>query len=100
MESGGGPGRIAFGLEVHLRAVWWMVAANLACAVIGPWSTELFIEIYSWWWQPPLCILAAIWVGWKWPAQALADARAVAPRWIGEIQSRVGIDAASTVAAT
>ncbi len=99
-NSPASPGRIDFGLEVHRRTVMWMVATNLACAVIGPWSTELFIEIYSWWWQPPLCVLAALWVGWKWPVQALADAREIAPRWIDEIRSRVGVEAASTTAAT
>gem|GEM_PF-5036703 len=72
--------------------------ANLACAVVGPWSTELFFEMYSWYWQPPLCVLAATWIWWRWPTQALADARTMAPKWIAEIRNRVVGEALSTAA--
>jgi hypothetical protein len=92
------PARITFGLAVHQRPVLWIVLLNLAAAIVGPWSTELFIEIYSWYWQPPLCILAALWIWWRWPRQALADAQSIAPHWIGEIRSRVTAEPASTSA--
>lgn len=85
-----GSSRIVFDLRVHRRMIWWMVALNLACAVVGPWSTErFFIPMYSWWWQPPLCVLGALWVWWKWPGKSHADAMNVAPRWIEQIRTRL-----------
>ena len=95
--SAGGPSRIVFDLQVHRRMIWWMVVINLACAVVGPGSTErFFFPMYSWWGQPPLCVLGAVWVWWRWPGRALADARAVAPKWIEQIRSRVVAEPNST----
>lgn len=95
--SAGRSSRIVFHLQVHRRMIWWMVTLNLVCAVVGPWSTEkFFVPMYSWWWQPPLCVLGAAWVWWKWPGQALADARTVAPKWIAQIRSRVESEPIST----
>lgn len=92
--------RITFDLEVHRKSVRWMAVLNLVCAVVGPWSTELFFEMYSWYWQPPLCILAAAWVWWHWPNKALSDAWSLAPKWISEIRSRLQDEAALTAAVT
>lgn len=97
-DRGEGGRRVTFDLQVHRRPIWWIVAANVAFMAIGPWSTELFISIYSWYWQPPLCLLAAVWIAWRWPRQSLADARSLAPRWLAEIRSRLGIADASTAA--
>ena len=97
-ESPDAAGRISFELVVRLQPVVWMVVLNLAFAIIGPWSTELFIEVYSWFWQPPLCLLAALWIGWRWPHKAVADAREIAPRWIEEIQNRLEGENGSTAA--
>lgn len=91
-------GRISFELSVHRRPVALIVLLNLAFVFIGPWSTEIFFEIYSWYWQPPLCVLAALWVGLRWPGKALADARSIAPRWIEEIQKRLESENGSTEA--
>lgn len=95
--SASGSSRIVFDLQVHRRMIWWMVAVNLACAVVGPWSTErFFFPMYSWYWQPPLCVLGAFWIAWRWPRQALADARVLAPKWISEIRARLQGQSAST----
>jgi len=98
--ANGSTSRVTFDLEVHRRPIWWIATANVACMAIGPWSTELFINIYSWYWQPPLCLLAALWVVWRWPRQSLADAGSLAPKWLAEIRSRLEVEPASTVRST
>ena len=43
----------------------------------------------SWNWQPPLCLLAAGWIAWRWPGRSMADAQLLAPRSIEEIRNRI-----------
>lgn len=90
VENADGPTRcVSFEIEVHRRPIRWLVAANLACIVIGPWSTEFFFDLYSWYWQPPLCLLAALWIAWRWPRRSCEDAAAIAPKWAAEIAARL-----------
>lgn len=87
--SQGAKRRVVFDLEVHRRPILLLVLANVAFMAVGPWSTELFVKVHSWYWQPPLCLLLAGWIAWKWPRRALADARVLAPKWLGEIRARL-----------
>ncbi len=88
--------RVVFDLRVHRRPILWLVLANVAFMAVGPWSTEMFVNLHSWYWQPPLCLLLAAWIAWRWPRRALADARDLAPKWLGEIESRLENGGAST----
>lgn len=94
-DADGTSRHVSFDIEVHRRPVWWLVAGNLACIVIGPWSTEIFFDIYSWYWQPPLCLLAAAWIAWRWPRRSLEDAVTLAPKWVAEISARLGVEPTS-----
>lgn len=75
----------------RLNYTWYWVAVivNVVLIVFGPWSTELFFSLYSWYWQPPLYLLAALWIALTWPRKAQRDTANLIDHWVNLVAHRV-----------
>lgn len=88
-ESAESERRVEFAIRPSRWRLRLFVALNLAFIVLGPLTTEFFVQIKSWWWQPPIYALTALWIALRWPKRSLADARHLAPHWIERLRQRL-----------
>lgn len=82
--------RIRFRIGLNHKALWTTLIITILSIILGPLSTEYFIRIYSWYWQPPLYILSALWIGLAWPRKSLRDGDPLVRKVIILIEDRIG----------
>lgn len=81
--------RVTWSTRIDYRFLWIAIVVNVALIVVGPWSTELFFTIYSWYWQPPLYVLTALWIAWAWPRKSRSDTESLIDRWMAVVAQRL-----------